>query len=61
MKKKYYLIPFLIVFATPWMHRIAFENIVHAIPEMDRGGAHFAALCLAGIAGFFMMVMAGVF
>jgi hypothetical protein len=45
-----------VVFLTPWLHRLAFENITRAVPGMNVDAAHAVALFLplAGLifAGF---------
>lgn len=30
--KKLYVLPFSVIFVTPWMHRLAYENIKVAMP-----------------------------
>ncbi len=49
-KGKVVSIPFLILFATPWMHRLAYENMHLAVPGMGDEAAHIWAIVLSLVA-----------
>ena len=40
MKKLKLLIPITALFASPWMHKIIYNNFLLAWPEMDHSVAH---------------------
>lgn len=43
MKNLKWALPVAIVFCTPWAHRLAYENILLAIPSIESYGAHWFA------------------
>lgn len=39
-----YLIPFIISFFIPWTHRLYYENLGIALPDLDTTSRHFTAI-----------------
>lgn len=46
------LLPPAILLLIPWVHNLAFNNILLAIPDLGRGEAHFTVLALSVVAVF---------
>lgn len=58
MTKLKIIIPTIVLFAAPWMHKIIYMNIMSANIGISSEGAHTFAILGATLAGFitFMMV-----
>lgn len=50
------LLPTAVLFASPWMHKLVYSNIILAWPSCDTGWAHFFAIGGAVIS-FFVTAM----
>lgn len=44
------LLPTAVLFGTPWFHKMVYNNLLSAWPEMDHGAAHFAGLTAGVVA-----------
>lgn len=44
-------VPFIVLMISPWIHKIIFNNLLLAWPDVDKGGAHIfiGMLTLIGI------------
>lgn len=57
MKKLFWAIPSFVLFLTPWVHRLAYENIRIAVPDLSSADAHAWALGLSAL-GFAVLFYA---
>lgn len=50
------IIGICIIFLTPWTHRLVYENLLLAWPEIDHPNAHALAMIMTVVALFIVLI-----